>query len=202
MCVFDAHHALTRDLLDRGIHCLVEKPITASVEEAEELIALAEAAIALDRADLARVTERELEGVQELVLGLPWAPSFAASDSLSRLAAFRGDDADAQRWREVSRQKYAALGAPAEGLVDAVARVAHDDRAVGVGDSQRGHEERGRRVGAPAQLAALAGRNLLDADRRQPARLRDDTGWPGRQAHLALSAQSAIPTVMTAIVYA
>ena len=37
------HHALTMDLLDAGIHCLVEKPITATASQADELIARAEA---------------------------------------------------------------------------------------------------------------------------------------------------------------
>lgn len=32
------HYAVTKDLLDAGIHCLVEKPFTATVEEAEDLI--------------------------------------------------------------------------------------------------------------------------------------------------------------------
>jgi predicted dehydrogenase len=37
------HHAVTRDFLDAGAHVLVEKPITATAEEARELIALADA---------------------------------------------------------------------------------------------------------------------------------------------------------------
>ncbi len=36
------HHAVTMDLLSRGVHCLVEKPITESVSEAEELIQTAD----------------------------------------------------------------------------------------------------------------------------------------------------------------
>ena len=35
------HFAIAKDCLDRGIHVLVEKPITTTVEEARELIALA-----------------------------------------------------------------------------------------------------------------------------------------------------------------
>jgi predicted dehydrogenase len=35
------HHRVARDCLERGIHVLVEKPITSSVEQADELIALA-----------------------------------------------------------------------------------------------------------------------------------------------------------------
>lgn len=37
-----AHFTVARDLLNAGIHCLVEKPFTSSVAEAEELIALAQ----------------------------------------------------------------------------------------------------------------------------------------------------------------
>ncbi|MCX7918831.1 MAG: Gfo/Idh/MocA family oxidoreductase [bacterium] len=36
-----AHYSVTRDLLIAGIHCLVEKPITASLEEATELVRIA-----------------------------------------------------------------------------------------------------------------------------------------------------------------
>lgn len=35
------HHAITKELLTRGVHCFVEKPLTERVEEAEELIDLA-----------------------------------------------------------------------------------------------------------------------------------------------------------------
>ena len=35
------HYSVAKDLLTAGIHCLVEKPFTSTVEEAEELIALA-----------------------------------------------------------------------------------------------------------------------------------------------------------------
>lgn len=36
------HHAVARDFLMRGVHCMVEKPITTTVEDAEDLIRLAE----------------------------------------------------------------------------------------------------------------------------------------------------------------
>lgn len=36
------HHATAKKLLARGIHCLVEKPLTETVEDAEELIGLAQ----------------------------------------------------------------------------------------------------------------------------------------------------------------
>lgn len=35
------HHAIARDLLDAGVHVLLEKPMTVTVEEADDLIALA-----------------------------------------------------------------------------------------------------------------------------------------------------------------
>jgi predicted dehydrogenase len=35
------HHSITKDLLKSGVHCLVEKPITQTVEEADELIDIA-----------------------------------------------------------------------------------------------------------------------------------------------------------------
>jgi predicted dehydrogenase len=38
----EAHYAIGRDLIDRGIHVLIEKPITATIEQADELIRAAE----------------------------------------------------------------------------------------------------------------------------------------------------------------
>jgi len=35
------HHAVAADLLRRGVHCLVEKPVTTTLAEADELVALA-----------------------------------------------------------------------------------------------------------------------------------------------------------------
>jgi predicted dehydrogenase len=37
----ELHHKVASEFLSRGIHCLVEKPITATVEDAEDLIRLA-----------------------------------------------------------------------------------------------------------------------------------------------------------------
>jgi len=37
----ELHHKVAADFLSRGIHCMVEKPITTTVEEAEDLINLA-----------------------------------------------------------------------------------------------------------------------------------------------------------------
>jgi predicted dehydrogenase len=39
----ESHHAVARDFLAAGVHVLVEKPITVTVEQADELIALADA---------------------------------------------------------------------------------------------------------------------------------------------------------------
>ncbi len=39
----DAHHAVARDCLQAGIHVLVEKPMTATLQQADELIAAARA---------------------------------------------------------------------------------------------------------------------------------------------------------------
>ena len=36
-----SHHAVARDLLEGGIHVLVEKPITVTADEARELVAIA-----------------------------------------------------------------------------------------------------------------------------------------------------------------
>jgi len=38
-----AHHAVARDFLDAGVHVMVEKPITVTVEEARDLIDVASA---------------------------------------------------------------------------------------------------------------------------------------------------------------
>ena len=38
------HHVVARDFLNAGVHVLVEKPVTTTVEEAEELVTLAERA--------------------------------------------------------------------------------------------------------------------------------------------------------------
>lgn len=42
-CTTRFHYQTAKDLLRAGIHCLIEKPMTAKVEEADELIDLAEA---------------------------------------------------------------------------------------------------------------------------------------------------------------
>ena len=42
-CSTEHHHAVAKDFLAAGVHVLVEKPITVTVEQADELIGLAEA---------------------------------------------------------------------------------------------------------------------------------------------------------------
>lgn len=42
-CATESHHAVARDCLAAGLHVLVEKPVTVTVAQADELIALAEA---------------------------------------------------------------------------------------------------------------------------------------------------------------
>lgn len=37
-----SHHAIAKECLEAGVHCMVEKPITTTVEQAEELCAIAE----------------------------------------------------------------------------------------------------------------------------------------------------------------
>ncbi len=58
------HYRVARDLLEAGVHVLVEKPITARVEEARELVALARAQ---DRVLLVGHVERFKPSVQELL---------------------------------------------------------------------------------------------------------------------------------------
>ena len=77
------------------------------------LIAYAEVALLLDDAELvARATDL-LGPYGHLVLGTPWACSFAAADSLSRLAARRGDTHAAEAHRATTESLYRSLDAPA-----------------------------------------------------------------------------------------
>lgn len=39
----DLHHAIARECLEKGVHLLVEKPLAATLEQADELVALADA---------------------------------------------------------------------------------------------------------------------------------------------------------------
>jgi hypothetical protein len=77
------------------------------------LIAYAEAALLLDDAALAVRATELLRPYGHLVLGTPWACSFAAADSLSRLAARRGDTRSEEVHRATAESLYRDLGAPA-----------------------------------------------------------------------------------------
>lgn len=77
------------------------------------LIAAAEVALLTDRDDLAEAAETHLRPFENLLLGVPWAPSLAAADSLSRLARRRGDRREAQRYAEIARNVYVGIDAPA-----------------------------------------------------------------------------------------
>ena len=84
-----SHFAVARDCLERGLHVLVEKPMTASVEEARELVALAaERGLVLQVGHLERFNPA-LVSVADLIT----APTFVESH---RLAPFtqRGADVD------------------------------------------------------------------------------------------------------------
>lgn len=77
------------------------------------LIAGVEAALLLEDDELLTVAAAQLEPHAELVLGVPWACSLAAADSLSRVAERRGDDAAAQQYADTARRLYTSLDAPA-----------------------------------------------------------------------------------------
>ena len=77
------------------------------------LVALAETSIAIGHAALAEAARIELETVETLMLGLPWAPSFAAAHALARLAQVRGDSAEAATRFGQAKALYARFGAPA-----------------------------------------------------------------------------------------
>ena len=77
------------------------------------IVGCAELALARDDAALAEVVEEALEPLSDLMLGLPWAPSLAAAEMLSRLAARRGDPTAAERHHRRAIELYTGLGAPA-----------------------------------------------------------------------------------------
>jgi predicted dehydrogenase len=82
-----AHFAVAYKLIDRGVHCLIEKPITPSIEQASKLKALAEARGV-------KVTVGQIERFNPAIralAGMDVRPSFIEAH---RLAAFdpRGTD--------------------------------------------------------------------------------------------------------------
>lgn len=76
------------------------------------LVGFAEAAIRLDDDELALTTEAALAPFSHLMMGVPWSCSLAAADPLARLAARRGDDDAAARYRDIARSLYESVGAP------------------------------------------------------------------------------------------
>ena len=82
-----AHFAVAREVLGRGIHALIEKPIATTLDEADEMLALA-------RANGALVQTGHVERFNRAIRGaLPFvdAPRFIESD---RLAPFNPRGAD------------------------------------------------------------------------------------------------------------
>ncbi|MFW2382567.1 MAG: hypothetical protein ACN4GZ_12470, partial [Acidimicrobiales bacterium] len=77
------------------------------------LVAAAETAVAVEDAAMSEAAAEQLEPLGSLMLGLPWAPSFAAADSLALLAHHRGDSNAETTWRQRAIGLYEALGAPA-----------------------------------------------------------------------------------------
>ena len=77
------------------------------------LIAYAETALLLDDQTLIEHSSKLLNPFSHLVLGTPWACSFAAADSLSRLAERLGDTASKQTHLQTAQALYRSLDAPA-----------------------------------------------------------------------------------------
>lgn len=82
-----AHHAVAREALARGRHLLIEKPLTATLAEADELLDLAEKAGALVQTGHVERFNRAIRGAQPYVD----RPRFVESD---RLAPFSPRGAD------------------------------------------------------------------------------------------------------------
>lgn len=77
------------------------------------LIGCGELALARDDDRLADLVEPALVRFQHLMLGLPWAATLAAADTLARLAERRGDEAKAAEARKTAASVYRRLDAPA-----------------------------------------------------------------------------------------
>lgn len=81
------HHAVARTALERGRHLLIEKPLTATLEQADELLAIAERTGALVQTGHVERFNRAIRGAQAYVD----RPRFIESD---RLAPFNPRGAD------------------------------------------------------------------------------------------------------------
>lgn len=82
-----AHHAVARQALERGRHLLIEKPLTATLAEADELLAIAKRTGALVQTGHVERFNRAIRGAQAFVD----RPRFIESD---RLAPFNPRGAD------------------------------------------------------------------------------------------------------------
>lgn len=82
-----AHHAVARVALERGRHLLIEKPLTATLAEADDLLAIAERTGALVQTGHVERFNRAIRGAQAFVD----RPRFIESD---RLAPFSPRGAD------------------------------------------------------------------------------------------------------------
>jgi hypothetical protein len=80
------------------------------------LVGFAEAALRLDDDNLAVAVEDALAPLELLMMGVPWSPSLAAADPLSRLAKRRGDIKAAEHYASIARALYESVGAPALAL--------------------------------------------------------------------------------------
>lgn len=77
------------------------------------LIGTGEVALLLDDDELIDTSRRHLEPFADLVLGVPWACSLAAADTLSRLAERQGDNTASVEFRQIAAELYSSLEAPA-----------------------------------------------------------------------------------------
>jgi len=81
------HRAVAGEFLERGIHALVEKPLASTVQEAEELVALAErAGVVLQVGHIERYNP-----IFETLQALPIRPRYLAAERLSTYT-FRSTD--------------------------------------------------------------------------------------------------------------
>ncbi|MCP3985206.1 MAG: hypothetical protein GY723_12520, partial [bacterium] len=76
------------------------------------LIAAGEVALLIGDDELAASAFEHLLPFKDIVLGVPWACSFAAADTLSRLAAHRGDTTEAAAFADRACELYTSLDAP------------------------------------------------------------------------------------------
>jgi DNA-binding winged helix-turn-helix (wHTH) protein/tetratricopeptide (TPR) repeat protein len=104
--------ARSRDVLARLRPANLER-FSEHIIGGNALVAYAEAALLLDDPALVSRAAELLGPYAHLVLGTPWACSFAAADSLSRLAAHRGDTKSEQEHFQTAQSLYRHLDAPA-----------------------------------------------------------------------------------------